>query len=82
MYAMVDCGGGRWGTCHDDISKAFDVLRDAVNDPKDPKKLEEVKQHPKLKKTFTGFTANDMEVLSKVAKAAPGEMAFKCDDDP
>lgn len=62
--------------------KAFDVLRDAVNDPKDPKKLEEVKQHPKLKKTFTGFTANDMEVLSKVAKAAPGQMAFKCNDDP
>jgi hypothetical protein len=61
--------------------KAFDVLRDAINDPSDPQKLQDVKQHPKLKKTFAGFTVDDMQVLSKVSKAAPKEMAFKCDDN-
>jgi len=60
--------------------KAFDVLRDAINDPNDPQKLKEAKSHPKLKKTLAGFTAKDLEVLNKVAKAAPGQMAFKCDD--
>jgi hypothetical protein len=60
---------------------AFDVLRDAINNPDDPEKLQEAKNHPKLKKTLTGFTAKDLDVLNKVSKAAPGEMAFKCNDD-
>jgi hypothetical protein len=60
---------------------AFDVLRDAINNPDDPEKLRKAKNHPKLKKTLTGFTATDLKSLNRVAKAAPGEMAFKCDDD-
>jgi hypothetical protein len=78
---MVDYGGGRLGgLIMTTYRKAFDVLRDAVNNPDDPQKLQEVKQHPRLEKTFAGFTLDDMKVLSKVAKAAPGQMAFKCDD--
>jgi hypothetical protein len=61
--------------------KAFDVLRDAINDPDDPKKLQEAKNHPKLRKTLAGFTSKDLEVLNKVSKAAPGDQKFKCDDD-
>jgi hypothetical protein len=60
---------------------AFDVLRDAINNPDDPEKLREAKNHPKLKKTLAGFTQNDLEVLNRVSKAAPGEKAFKCNDD-
>jgi hypothetical protein len=57
---------------------AFDVLRDAVNDPGDPKKLRDAKRHPRLKKLLTGFTTSDLETLQKVLRAAP--KAFKCDD--
>jgi hypothetical protein len=69
-------GGGIMTT----YREAFDVLRDAINNPDDPKKLREAKNHPKLKKTLAGFTKNDLEVLNKVSKAAPGKK-FKCDDD-
>lgn len=60
--------------------KAFEVLRDAINNPSDPEKLREAKNHPKLKKTLAGFTKNDLEVLNKVSKAAPGK-DFKCNGD-
>ena len=61
--------------------KAFDVLRDAINNPDDPEKLRAAKMHPKLKETLAGFTTKDLDVLNKVVKAAPGDMAFKCDED-
>jgi hypothetical protein len=60
---------------------AFDVLRDAINNPDDPEKLREAKNHPKLRKTLAGFTIEDLKVLNKVSAAAPGEMKFKCDQD-
>ncbi len=61
--------------------KAFDVLKDAIMNPDDPEKLRAAKNHPKLKKTLAGFTVEDLKILNSVSKAAPGEMAFKCDQD-
>jgi hypothetical protein len=60
---------------------AFEVLKAAINNPDDPDKLRHAKQHPKLKKTLVGFTQNDLQVLAKVLKAAPGAKAFKCDEE-
>jgi hypothetical protein len=56
--------------------KAFEVLRDAINDPDNVEKLEEAKSHPRLKKTLAGFTTEDLQILNKVAKASGS--ATKC----
>ncbi|MBX9651899.1 MAG: hypothetical protein K2X57_33100 [Xanthobacteraceae bacterium] len=59
---------------------AFDVLREAINDPDNPEKLRTAKKHPRLKTVLNGFTTSDLQTLQKVLKAAPGAKAFKCDD--
>jgi hypothetical protein len=57
--------------------KAFEVLKDAIENPDDEKKLREAKRHPRLKRTLAGFTMEDLKVLKRVADASGKR--FKCD---